>query len=172
VRLTVFRLGNDGRYTPLAAAQRALAPVRRNLEVIPPEPEGVVLRTGDRVRIEVAADRDGYLTVFNVGPTDDLTVLHPDPMETGPAVVPANQSVLIGKVKVTPPAGSERVFAVWSRQVLPLSLAELARQAAGEAPVSRAYRATRNLVLVEQSVQRLPREEWQAAVVEPEHRAG
>jgi hypothetical protein len=37
-------------------------------------------------------------------------------------------------------------------------------------PVSRAYRATRNLVLMEQSVQRLPREEWQVAVVELEHR--
>jgi hypothetical protein len=62
------------------------------------------------------------------------------------------------------------VFAVWSRGVLPLSLAELARQAAGEGPVSRAYRATRNLVLVEQSVQQLSREDWGVAVVELEHR--
>jgi hypothetical protein len=53
----------------------------------------------------------------------------------------------------------------------PLSLAELARQAAREAPVSRAYLATRNRVLVEQSVQWLSGEDWQVAVVELDHRA-
>jgi serine/threonine protein kinase len=171
VRLTVFRLGSDGRYTPLAAAHRALPRLKRNLEVVPPEPEGVVLRTGDRVRIEVVADCDGYLTVFNVGPTGDLTLLYPDPMKAGPAVVPANQPVIIAEVKAMPPAGSERVFAVWSREGLPLSLAELARQANPEGPVSRAYRATRNLVLVEQSVQQLSRKDWQVVVVELDHRA-
>jgi hypothetical protein len=173
VRLTVFRLGDDGRYTQLAAARRALPRLKRNLEVVPLEPEGVVVRTGDRVRIEAAADRDGYLTVFNVGPTGDLTLLYPNPsMAAGPAVVAANHPVVIAEVKVTLPAGSERVFALWSREKLPVSLAELARQAAGEASVSRAYRATRNLVQVEQSVQRLPSEDWRAAVVELQHRAG
>jgi hypothetical protein len=170
VRLTVARRGSDGSYTPLAAARRQLPRLTRNLELVPPEPEGVVLRTGDRVRIEVSADRGGYLTVFNVGPMGHLSLLYPDPIEVGPVEMPANQLVVIGDVKVTPPTGSERVFAVWSREVLPLSLAELARQAAGEAPVSRAYQATRNLVLVEQSVQRLRGEDWQAAVVELEHR--
>jgi hypothetical protein len=170
VRLTVLRRGHDGKYAPLAVARRALLRGTRNLQLVPPEPEGVVLRTGDRVRIEAAADRDGYLTVFNVGPTGHLTLLYPEPGKGGPAMVRANQPVLIGDVKVTPPAGSERVFAVWSREVLPLSLAELARQAAGESSVSRGYRATRNLVLVEQSVQQLSGEDWQVAVVELEHR--
>jgi tRNA A-37 threonylcarbamoyl transferase component Bud32 len=170
VRLTVFRLGSDGTYIPLAAAQRALPYQKRNLEVVPAEPEGVVLRTGDRVRIEVVADRDGYLTVFNVGPTGDLTLLYPDPTKAGPAAVPAKHPVVIAEVKVTPPAGSERVFVVWSREELPMPLAELARKAADEAPVSRAYRATRNLELVDQSVQSLRGEDWQAAVLELEHR--
>jgi hypothetical protein len=48
----------------------------------------------------------------------------------------------------------------------------VARQAAGEAPTSAAYRATRNLVLVEQSMHQLPGEDWRAAVVELEHRVG
>jgi tRNA A-37 threonylcarbamoyl transferase component Bud32 len=169
VRLTVARRRGDGSYTAIAAAQRALPRLTRNLEVVPPEPEGVVLRTGDRVRIEVVAECDGYLTVFNVGPTGHLTQLYPDPAKGGAAMVPANRPVFIGDVKVTPPAGSERVFAVWSREVLPLSLEELARQAADEVPVSRAYRATRNLELVEQSVQRLRGEDWQAALVELDH---
>jgi hypothetical protein len=171
VRLTVARRGGDGTYTTLAAAQRVLPVRTRNLEVVPPEPDGVVLRTGDRVRIEASADRDGYLTVFNVGPTGDLSLLYPATQGAAPAV-PANQLVVIGEVLVRPPAGSERLFAVWSRGPLPLPLAEVARQAADEAPVSRAYRATRNLVLVEESVHQLPDEDWRAAVVELEHRAG
>jgi hypothetical protein len=168
VRLIVARRGLDGGYTPLAAAQRELPRLTRNLELVPPEPEGVVLRTGDRVLIEVSADHDGYLTVFNVGPTGHLSLLHPATPGAAPPV-PAHQPVVIGEVLVRPPAGSERVFAVWSRAPLPLSLAELTRQAAGEAPVSPAYRATRNLVLVEESVQRLPGEDWRAAVVELDH---
>jgi hypothetical protein len=168
LRLTVTRRGIDGSYVPLAAAQRELPRLTRNLEVVPSEPEGVVLRTGDRVRIEVSADYDGYLTVFNVGPTGDLTLLYPATQGAAPAV-PANQPVVIGEVLAKPPSGSERLFAVWSRGPLSLPLAEVARQAAEEAPVSPAYRATRNLVLVEESVQRLPGEDWRAAVVELDH---
>jgi serine/threonine protein kinase len=169
VRLSVARRGPDGSYTPLAAAQRELPRMMRNLDLVPPEPEGVVLRTGDRVRIEASADHDGYLTVFNVGPTGDLTLLYPAAPGAAPAV-PANQPVVIGEVLAKPPSGSERLFAVWSRGPLSLPLAEVARQAAGEIPVSPAYRATRNLVLVEESVQRLQGEHWQAAVLELEHR--
>jgi hypothetical protein len=169
VRVTVSLRDSDGRYTPVAAARRELPRLTRNLELVPPEPEGVMLRTGDRVRIEASADRDGYLTVFNVGPTGDLSLLYPT--ATGaPVAVPAHQQVVIREVLVRPPAGSERVFAVWSRG--PVPLAELAWQAAGEGPVSRAYRATRNLVLVEEAVQQLADEDWRAAVVELEHRAG
>src|SRR5262249_38609788 len=109
-------------------------------------------------------------TVFNVGPTGDLSLLYPATQGAAPAV-PANQPVVIGEVLVKPPVGSERVFAVWSRGPLPLSLAEVARQAAGEAPVAPAYRATRNLELVEQSVHQMREEDWRAAVVELEHRA-
>jgi hypothetical protein len=109
--------------------------------------------------------------VFNVGPTGDLTLLSPA-RQGAPQVVPGNQPVVVGEVLAKPPAGCERVFAVWSRVPLPPSLAELARQAADEAPVSRAYRATRNLVLVEESVKGVGEGEWRAAVVELDHRAG
>jgi tRNA A-37 threonylcarbamoyl transferase component Bud32 len=168
LRLTVARRGADGSYTPLAAAERELPRLTRNLALVPPEPESVVLRTGDRVRVEVFADHDGYLTVFNVGPTGDLALLYPE-RQGDASWVPGNRRVVIGEVLAKPPAGRERVFAVWSREKLPLSLAELARQASPEARVSSAYRATRNLVLVGQSVQRLRGEDWQAVVVELGH---
>jgi hypothetical protein len=169
VRLTVVRRNADGSYVPLVAEQRAVVPRTRNLELVPPEPEAVALRTGDRIRIEAVAGRDGYLTVFNVGPKGDLTLLYPNPQDV-PSPVPANHPVRIGDVKVTP-AGTERLFAVWSRERLSLSLADHARQASAEAPVSRAYRATRNLELVGTSVHQLRAENWQAAVVELEHRS-
>ena len=123
------------------------------------------------MRIEAVADRDGYLTVFNVGPTGDLSLLYPATQGTA-AAVPAHQPVVIGEVLARPPAGSERLFAVWSRGPLSLPLEEVARQAAADSPVSPAYRATRNLVLVGESVQGLPSEDWRAAVVELEHWAG
>jgi hypothetical protein len=168
LRLIVARRGGDGSYVPVAATRCALPRATRNLTLVPPEPEGVALRTGDRVRIEVVAERDGYVTVFNVGPKGDLTLLYP---EEAPAPAPANRPLHVTDVMLTPPAGGERLFAVWSREALPLALAELARQVAGEAgPVSRSYQATRNLERVRESVQRLGPEDWQAAVLELDHR--
>src|SRR5262249_24111265 len=114
---------------------------------------------------------DGSLTVSSVGPPGDLSRLSPA-SQGADAAVPANQPVVIGEVLAKPPAGSERLFAVWSRGPLLLSLAEVARQAAGEALVSPAYRATRDLLLGEQSVPALPAGDWRGAVVELEHRAG
>src|SRR5262249_39291100 len=107
VHITVARRGADGRYTPLAARGRAIPRLTRYLEWVPPEPEGVGLRTGDRVRIEAVADRAGYLTVFTVGPTGHLTLLYPSRGEA--TAVAANQPVFIGNVEATPPAGSERI---------------------------------------------------------------
>lgn len=46
---------------------------RRNMAAVPPEPERVRLITGDRVRVVVGADREGYATVFNVGPKAAVT---------------------------------------------------------------------------------------------------
>src|SRR5207344_856748 len=41
----------------------------RDLRRVPPPPASLRLRTGDEVEVEVIADRAGYLTLFNVGPT-------------------------------------------------------------------------------------------------------
>jgi hypothetical protein len=71
-------------------------------------------------------------------------------------------------VALTPPAGSERLFAVWSR--VPLSLDRVLRLAGGEGVgVSRPYRATRNMERVQQSVKELRREDWHAVVLELDH---
>ena len=44
----------------------------------PGRPTRSAVRTGDQMRVEVVADRAGYLTVFNVGPAGQLNVLYPE----------------------------------------------------------------------------------------------
>src|SRR5438132_784414 len=82
---------------------------RRDLKRLPEDPDRVALRTGDRVKVEVVCDREGYLTVFNVGPQGALNLLWPaDPARV--AVQPARMPVQV-KVAMTPPAGQERLYA-------------------------------------------------------------
>jgi hypothetical protein len=128
------------------------------------------------VRIEAVSDRPGFLTVFNIGPTGNLSLLYPDEFQQGGTfvapMVRANQTIQILDVVMTLPAGRERLFAVWSRQPLPLRLDRLqslveptGKKVAG----SRPYVATRDMKRVQQSVDRLPREDWKAVSVELDH---
>jgi serine/threonine protein kinase len=173
LRLAVARWEGGDVYVPVATTHPVPSGMTRNLTKVPPLPARAGLRTGDRVRIEVVADRDGFVTVFNVGPTGQLNLLYPD---QGPAVAPplvANRPLYVSDVALTPPAGGERLFAVWSRAPLSLPLVELARMARGDGdPVSRPYRATRNMERVQASVQQLRAEDWRAAVLELDHGAG
>jgi hypothetical protein len=172
LHLRVSRLLGPNDYRPVAARGARLDPLARNMKRVPPPPEQVPLRTGDRVRVEVLADRTGYVTVFNVGPTGDLNLLFPDEPAAGAGPTAwANQPLQVPDVELQPPAGRERLFAVWSRRPLALSLEQLhGAVARGEVPLSEAYRATRNMVKVKQSVAQLPRGEWQAVVLELDHR--
>jgi serine/threonine protein kinase len=171
LRVLVSRRVGAGDYRAMAATHPPAEALTRDMKRVPPAPEQVSLRTGDRVRVEVVADRPGYLTVFNIGPTGNLNLLSPDEARAErPEAVEANQPVRVADVEVTPPAGRERLFAVWSRRPLPLRLDELHSLAAGgEADCSRAYLATRDMKRVQESVGGLAPEDWRAAVLELEH---
>jgi tRNA A-37 threonylcarbamoyl transferase component Bud32 len=174
VRLSVTRWEGGDRYVPVAATHPAPAGVTRNMTKVPPLPARAGLRTSDRVRIEVVADRDGYVTVFNVGPTGQLNLLYPDAAPAGgaPPPLPANRPLRVSDVALTPPAGRERLFAVWTRLPLQLRLEQLLHLAAAEpGPVSSGYRATRNMERVQESVRQLQPEDWRVAVLELEHDA-
>jgi serine/threonine protein kinase len=171
LRVLVSRRADAGDYRPVAITHPPAEALTRDMKRVPPAPEQVSLRTGDRVRVEVVADRPGYLTVFNVGPTGNLNLLYPDEAQAArPAAVEADPPVRVVDVEMTPPAGRERLFAVWSRRPLPLRLDELHSLAAGgEAGCSRAYLATRDMKRVQESVGGLAPEDWRAAVLELEH---
>ena len=121
----------------------------RSRAVVPPVPDRVTLSTGDRVRVAVAADRPGHLVAFNVGPTGRLNLLLPPTFADGP---------LTARVELTPPAGRERLVALWTRDPLPLA-------GHGE------HEATRAMGRVEEVLGEMPGESWRAAVLELDHRA-
>lgn len=172
LRLTVSRQVGPGRFQEVAAKQTSAGPLLRNMKKVPPEPAQVGLRTGDRVRIEVVADRSGYVTVFNVGPTGDLNLLFPDepPTAATPPTIQAGVTLNVIDVQMEPPAGRERLFVVWTRRPLPLQPQQLQGIIdQGEMAAAGPYQATRNMVRVKQSVQQLPPDEWHAVVLELDH---
>jgi serine/threonine protein kinase len=172
LRLVVSRQVGPDTYQPVAATHPQPDRLKRNMKKVPRLPQQVRLRTGDRVRIEVSADRAGFVTVFNVGPTGDLNLLYPEetPTAASPPNIQAHQPLHVVDVEMEPPTGRERLFALWTRQPLPLSPEQLQDLAAqGAVPGSSPYRATRNMVRVKQSVQRLHPEDWHAVVLEVDH---
>jgi hypothetical protein len=169
LRLLVSRQVGRDQFVPVAATRRRPAALR-DLKRVPPEPDRVGLRTGDRVRLEVVSDRPGFVTVLNVGPTGNLNLLYPAEGAPAGAPVEAGRPLHILDVALTPPAGAERLFALWSREPLPLRPDELLSLAErGEVPGSGPYRATRDMVRVRQSVLGLPPDGWQAVVLELDH---
>jgi serine/threonine protein kinase len=165
VRLTVSRQVGRHTFVPVAASHPLPERLLRDVRLVPREPDRVEVRTGDRLRIEVEVDRPGYVTVFNVGPTGNLTRLHPPPGGR-PAVAEPRRPLRIGGTVLTPPAGSERLVAVWSREPLTVRLEDVLGQVSAPGP----YRATRDIALLEESVHELPAEARHAAVVELDHR--
>jgi serine/threonine protein kinase len=177
LRLIVSRQVGPDRFVPVAAThpQPPSGRLTRDMKKVPPPPDQVRLRTGDRVRIEVRIDRPGFLTVFNIGPAGTLNLLYPDgdPQHASPQrLIEPNQPLHIIDIAMTPPAGRERLFAVWSRQPLPLRVDQLPSLVDGATPgqpESQPYRATRDMNRVRQSVQQLRREDWHAVVLELHH---
>jgi hypothetical protein len=145
----------------------------RDMKRVPKPPDQVRLRTGERVRVEAVADRAGYLTVFNVGPAGHLNLLYPDTLSAdAPAPAEAHRPLSIPDVEMTPPAGRERLFAVWTRQPLSLRLDQLhslVEPTEGKSPASRPYVATRDMKRVQQSVQQLRPEDWHSEALELDH---
>ena len=171
LRLIVSRQVGPNTFVPVAATHPRERPgfLTRDMKKVPATPPQVRLRTGDRVRVEVCADRPGYLTVFNVGPTGNLNLLFPaEALQSAgaPRPIEPNQPLHIVDVEMTPPAGRERLFAVWSRA--PLRSEQLPGLHEQLGP-SKPYRATRDMKRLQNVVQQLQPETRHVAVVEVDH---
>jgi hypothetical protein len=153
LRLLVGRSPDGLHFAPLAPAPAAPGAAPR-LEV----------STGERVRLEAVAGRDGFLTVGNVGPAGHLNLLHPDRPAAPQAAVPAHHPLHVTDVELRPPAGREVLFALWTRAPLPLP--DLLRSPeAADGPGQPAL-ATADLERLYVALRRLPPEDWQAVVLE------
>ncbi|MEJ7636769.1 MAG: DUF4384 domain-containing protein, partial [Singulisphaera sp.] len=142
----------------------------RDMTRVPRPPELVTLRTGDRVRVEVVADRPGHVAVFNVGPTGNLNLLYPDGPLGDPPTVEPHRPLHVPDIEMAPPTGRERLFAVWSRRPLPLHPEDLfGLVERGDAPGSVAYRATRDMRRVQDAVRQLRPGDYQVALLELDH---
>jgi hypothetical protein len=166
LRLVVSRQVGRDAFVPVRASQPPPERRLRDLKRVPPAPDRVDVCTGDRVRLEVTADRPGFVTVLNVGPGGNLNLLYP----TGPDAAPvaAGEPLHVVDVELTPPTGRERLFALWSRAPLSLGPEELLGLAEG-GQVPGPYRATRDMARVQESVQRLAPADWHAVVLELNH---
>lgn len=161
VRLRVLRDAGDGRLVAVASTHGAPMALR-DLRRVPDDADRVHLRTGDRVRLEVVCDTAGYLTVLNVGPRGALHLLHPAPGEA-PRVCAPGAPVVIADAELTPPAGTERVWAVWTRE--PLEGGDVSR-------LVRPGARLRDMQRVQDAVGRLRPEDWHAVVLELDHVEG
>jgi hypothetical protein len=167
----IYKESSPGRLVPIAA--HAPTPVAstgtllRDLRRVPPPPPQVELHTGDRVCIDIAADREGYVTVYNIGPRGALNLLHPDDPARLPPLLRAGQTLRLTDIVLTPPTGQERVFAVWTRQPLPLNRLLTLTAPPGTSPGTQ---ATRDLTRVKHSLDQQPAE-WHATVLELLHLA-
>ena len=173
LRLVVSREEAGGVCRQVAATRAKPAEQTRDIRRVPRPPGQVVLRTGDRIRIEVVADRDGSVAVFNVGPSGNLTLLYPDDPSSASAAARGGQPLHVLDAELTPPTGRERLFALWTRRPLPLRPEELRALAEQDgAGASGPHAATRDIKRLRQSVRQLPPEDWQVAVLELEHTEG
>jgi serine/threonine protein kinase len=150
--LTVRRLvaGTPGEV--LASTAGIIPAMTRGMKRLPTQPQaqsGPGLKTGDHVSIQVSVNVPGYVTVFNVSPLGELDVLHPEqPIDerNPPPPLPAGQYVRVVDVELTPPGGTEKLYAVWNaqpRSLGPFQLRELLRR--GELP---AHGATRGMKVI------------------------
>jgi hypothetical protein len=164
VQLVVTRLRPDGSTEPVATTAPPAERQVRDLKRVAKSPAQVHLRMGDTVRLEVRVRERGYVAVFNVGPSDNVNLLYPLEPSTPEIPVEPEQPLHVLDIEVQPPAGRERIVAVWSCAPLPLSLAELQELALGQEARSVPHRATRGLGRVE--VEQAPRPDWCSVNIE------
>ncbi len=149
LRLLLYRVTPSGTVL-LGATMAETEPLGPEPGTIPARPDRVTLHTGDRVRVSVVADRPGHVVVFNVGPTGRLNLILPTMTTDGRPIPPV-------EVELTPPAGRERLVALWTRDPLPI-------EDRGEKD------ATRAMGRVEEALGQLPAEAREAVVLELDHR--
>jgi hypothetical protein len=155
-------------FRPVACETQLREPTR-NLEFVPEAAPVASVRTGDLLRLEVVADADGYLTLLNLGSSGELNVLFPNPRAEDNRIQAGRPQRLT--VKLTPPAGTDRVAVIWTRQPRDLTPAEWQSQIeAGQVAPVPPQAAVRSMEFALREAVEQPGDGWTASVVTISHR--
>jgi serine/threonine protein kinase len=168
LRLLVSRQVDARTCVPLASSAARSEALLRDMKRVPQAPQRIQVHTGERVRLEIESDQPGFVTVFNLGPTGNLNLLCPTNPDAPPPDLAPHRPLQVADVVLTPPAGQERLFAVWTRQPLLLRLHDLRSLVEGGDSAG-PYRATRDMVRVQQSLQAIAPRDRHAVVLELDH---
>lgn len=144
----------------------------RDIKKVPTEAPTVHLRTGDTVNLEVTSVDDGHLIIFNIGPTGNLNLLWPEDASktTDWPEIKVGSKLLITGLMMEAPSGRERLVGLWSRTPRPVNLQELPSLLDEDSEGrSRPYRATRDIVRMQQNTKHYSEEDFQCTVLELEH---
>lgn len=125
------------------------------------------LWTGDRIRADVAIERDGFLSVFNLGPTGNLNRLLPERPDESAIPVRAGTTLPIIDVELTDPNGPERLCVLWTRHWPAGHDEDRLRQLTMPAGI-----ATRDLKRIGRRVGELETEDRHVRVIAIDHRPG
>jgi hypothetical protein len=131
------------------------------------------LRTGDLVRIESVASADGHQTVLLLGSAGALEVVLPRPNAETNFFAAGQQHRLL--LRLTPPAGRERVLVVWSREDVRRSSREwqrwLERWGAESVPAAAPAprQAVRAMEVLGSAPGQPPQGDWRALVIPLAH---
>jgi hypothetical protein len=131
------------------------------------------LRTGDLVRIESVATADGHQTVLLLGSSGELEVVLQRPNAEGNCFAAGQRHRLL--LRLTPPAGRERVLVVWSREDIRRSAREwqrwLERWGAESVPTAAPAprQAVRAMEVLGSAPGQPPQGDWRALVIPLAH---
>jgi serine/threonine protein kinase len=129
------------------------------------------VHTGDYVKIETVASEDGYRTVLILSASGELDLALPRPTESHHRFAASQRHTLL--FRLTPPAGTERILVVWSRQVPKQGLTQWRRwleQIEPSLQPDPRPRNIRGLEIMGSESQALPEGNWRALVIPISHR--
>jgi hypothetical protein len=139
----------------------------RDLELVPPEPQGVQVVEGHYVQLRFSSKSGGYLTLLNVGTSGAVTILFPNQQTPDCFLAPGGSRSLTLRIK--PPAGTDEAIGILSRTPTALLPEQWRLQVQrGQAEIE-PYRSYRDLEFIAEQAEQAAPGEWTAVGVKISH---
>jgi serine/threonine protein kinase len=147
--------------TPVAQASY------RDLEFVPPEPDGVQVADGHYVQLRFSSSSGGYLTLLNVGTSGKVTIVFPN-QQAPECVIPKGGTRAI-TLRVRAPAGTDEAIGILTRQPEALLPEQWRLEVQRGQQEVDAYRSYRDLEFIAEQAEQAAPAEWTALAVKITH---